>query len=202
MREDAGCATIGFMPDRDSPGRPARNVLAGLSLAVATLALALSASTFFNGSVKQTRFEASRQLCVNAITEYGRTLLNIRYRDSPLTPSQQADYFIDDGRARMSCFDTHVLDADSEFAAAWYETERLLEPPIMVMSTELPDDIVGRSAEGVADMSIDRMLGGLEEALNVALTTPGPGFFFWQDPKPTAPPTFPPYELPSPTPAP
>jgi hypothetical protein len=182
------------MPGPETSAKAPRSVLAGFSLAVAVLALALSVFTFFNGSAKQTRFEASRQICVNAITEYGRTLLNIRFRDSPLTPSQQADWVIDGGIARTSCFDTHVLDPESEFASSWYETEKMIELPIAFLGEDMPDEPLGSGVEDAASLAIDRMLGGLEEALDVALTTEGPGFFPWQDSEPTSPATFPPYK--------
>ncbi len=106
-----------------SPERRAGKALPILSFVVAILALTISVFTFFSGTAKQSSFETRRQLCVESLTGYAKSLMDVRFTTTKLSSSQIAAVTADGAAARISCFDSRVLNPDSQFARTWVQSK-------------------------------------------------------------------------------
>ena len=169
--------------------RAQSSVASVLSVLLGILALTLAVIVVFNGSGRQAQYEANRQLCIDGLSRFGRTILDIRYSEGKLTSGQLADFVVDGGAARVGCFETEILDPKSEFHSEWSTAEELLQLPVGFKGSANSPQVVKR----MTNPALDQMASALNDALTVAVTTPGPDVWPWSQPVPTAPATFPPY---------
>jgi hypothetical protein len=158
--------------------------IAIVSLLVAVVSLLVSVLVLFNGSAKQAQFESSRQLCVDGLTRFGRTMETMRLAASAPTTSQIADFEIDGGSARVNCFDTHVLDDKSDFFEKWMADWESVGAMMLFQNHGLAqiDNLDENRSE-----SLGRLVAMADAALVSAATAPGPGLFPWESSKPISP---------------
>ena len=159
-----------------------------ISLLVAVVSLAVSVLIIYNGSSKQDQFESNRQLCVDGLSEFGRTMLEIKLGQGDPTPSQLADFIIDGARARVGCFDTQVLDDQSAFFEDWLVAEQVIGLPLAIRGDTTYPSGTGKE---IRDRSLEQLISAADDALVAAINAPGPGVWPWEGSGPTAPPTFP-----------
>lgn len=165
-------------------GNCGSTTIAIVSLLVAVVSLLVSVLVLFNGSARQTQFESNRQLCIDGLTRFGRTMETMRLAASAPTTSQLADFEIDGGSARVNCFDTHVLDQKSDFFEKWMVDWEVLGAMMLFQNHELAqiDNLDKNRSE-----LLGRLVGMADAALGAAATAPGPGLFPWESSKPISP---------------
>ena len=178
-------------------------IVATLSLLVAILSLGISLAVVYNGSSRQATFESNRQLCIDGLAGYSRTILEIRYSDAPLSPAQTADYVVDGARAKLGCFDTHLLDGSGTFAQEWRSAEVRTQQALSMLpasaDADFADSEMGQLVSDVSKSFLDQQFDAINAAMDAAVEAPGLGFLPWESPvQPT--PTFPSMSI-EPTPA-
>lgn len=167
-----------------------------VSLAVAALSLLISVVVIFNGSSRQATFESNRQLCIDGLTRFARTLTEIQLTQGNLSSTQGADLVVDAARVELTCFDTKILDKESQFFADWKTYLGVLNTHLAFRSDN-EDDLSVINNEIARDLLRQQMVA-ISDAMDVAVSNPGPGFLPMQDAVPTAPATFPPLGTPTP----
>jgi hypothetical protein len=165
-------------------GSRGSTILAVVSLFVAVASLFLSALVLFNGSAKQAQFESNRQLCIEGLTRFGRTMETMRLATSAPTTSQLADFEIDGGSARVNCFDTHVLDDKSDFFVKWMADWEIVGSMMVFQNYGLAqmDNLDQNRSE-----ALGRLVAMADAALASAATAPGPGPVPWESSEPISP---------------
>lgn len=165
-------------------GTRGSTIIAIVSLLAAVVSLFVSVLVLFNGSAKQSQFESNRQLCIEGLTRFGRTMETMRLAASAPTTSQIADFEIDGGSARVNCFDTHVLNDKSDFFEKWMADWEAVGAVLIFQNHGLAhmDNMDKNRSE-----SLGRLVAMTDAALVSAATAPGPGPFPFESPEPISP---------------
>jgi hypothetical protein len=163
-----------------------------VSLLVAVGALLVTVVVVYNGSSRQQQFEARRQACLVALTDYAGTLIEIDLGDS----APDADLFGDLVARRalndVQCFSAGILREDSEFVEEWRATERAMDVGWWSLdATDPPLSLIGDAQQKL----ISQLLSAIDDALVAVIEAPGPGFWPWDLNVPLSPETFPPFPI-------
>jgi hypothetical protein len=162
---------------------------------VAVLSLALSVTVVYNGSSRQDSYEANRQLCVDGLAQYGRTVAVIQMTGHVrLSPEHGADLIVGSARAEISCFSTDVIDSDSSFVKAWRVNVSSSQSSV-ALRQGTNEGVVGQSIYAVSDAFLAQQLDAVNVALEAAIKASGPGYFPWETARPAVPEKYPEIEI-------
>lgn len=150
-----------------------------LALLVALLALVLGVAVVYNGSSRQATYESNRQLCVDGLARYTRTITEIQLTKGIVTSTQAADLLADEVRTSVTCFDTNIIDSDSAFVQDWHESVRNLHTTIGLRRDE-SNNFVFKAANEIVAAMLAQQVDAINVAFSAAIQADGPGYWPWQ----------------------